>query len=70
MPKFTIAREAKAWEETTIEADSFEHALELIENEDYHNLDLSWALDHDTWETTGSYWGRNEDTEEDFTKNA
>lgn len=68
MAKFTIARQATAWEETTIEADSFDHAIEMLENEHYHNLDISWALDYDTWETNGSYWGRNDDTGEDFTK--
>lgn len=65
MAKFTIQRQATAWEETTIEADTFEDAMEIAEN-DYRG-DLSWALHHDTWELTGSYWGRNEDTEEDFT---
>jgi hypothetical protein len=68
MAKWTIARQATAWEETTIEADTFEEAIELLENEHIHNLDISWSLDHDTWEPNGSYWGRNEDTEEDFTK--
>lgn len=68
MAKFTISREALAWEETTIEADSFEDAIELLENEHIHNYDISWSLDHDSWEPTGSYWGRNEDTEEDFTR--
>lgn len=68
MAKFTIRREAKAWEYTTIEADSFEDAIDIIERADLTEFDQYWQLDHDTWETTGSYWGRNEDTEEDFTK--
>jgi len=67
MAKFTIRREATAWEETEIEAESFEDAVEKLED-DYLIGDLSWALDWDTWEHTGAYWGRNEDTEEDFTK--
>ena len=67
MAKFTIARQATAWEETTIEADTFEDAIDKAESDAFIG-DLSWALDHDTWEHTGSYWGRNEDTEEDFTR--
>jgi hypothetical protein len=73
MAKFTIARQATAWEETTIEADSFEEAIDLLESAQFGAYDEtkwygSWSLDWDTWEPNGSYWGRNEDTEEDFTK--
>jgi len=73
MAKFTIARQATAWEETTIEADSFEDAIDKLERAQFGVLDESewygsWSLDWDTWEPNGSYWGRNEDTEEDFTK--
>lgn len=67
MAKFTIARQATAWEETTIEADTFEDAIDKAESDAFIG-ELCWSLDHDTWEHTGSYWGRNEDTEEDFTK--
>lgn len=67
MAKFTIRREATAWEYATIEADDFQDAINKVED-DYLIGDICWALDHDTWEHTGSYWGRNEDTEEDFTK--
>lgn len=73
MAKFTIARQATAWEETTIEAESFEDAIDKLESAQFGTLDEgvwygSWSLDWDTWEPNGSYWGRNEDTEEDFTK--
>jgi hypothetical protein len=73
MAKFTIARQATAWEETTIEADSFEDAIDKLQRAEFGVIgkdewDGSWALDHDSWEPNGSYWGRNEDTEEDFTK--
>lgn len=72
MAKFTIARQATAWEETTIEADSFEDAIDKLSRADfgvidYSEWDGSWALDHDSWEPNGLFWGRNEDTEEDFT---
>jgi hypothetical protein len=73
MAKFTIERQATAWEETTIEADSFEDAIEKLELAQEAGIDESvwygsWSLDWDTWEPNGSYFGRNEDTGEEFTK--
>jgi len=65
MAKFTISRKATAWENTTVEAESFEEAVRKV-GDDYSG-DTSWDFDYDSWEPTGDYFGTNEDTQEEFT---
>ena len=52
MPLYKIQREYINWEETTVEADSKEHALELAKD------DYTWdnAYDVNTYNYTGDFW--------------
>lgn len=62
MAIYTVQRELKVWETQKIEADSFEDAKEKAD-EELH----AYQLIDKTYETTGDYWIRNEETEEDRT---
>jgi hypothetical protein len=52
MPEFKVQREYTNWEETNIEADSKEHALELAEDEDVWEM----AYDVNSYNYTGETW--------------
>lgn len=62
MAQFTVQRKITAWESQTIEADSFEDAIEKAEDR-YH----AYYTITETFEPTGDYWVRDNDTLEDRT---
>lgn len=62
MATFTVQRQIMAWETQKVEADSFEEAIEKADDSFYGYYAMT-----ETFEPTGDYWVRNEDTEEDRT---
>lgn len=64
MATFTVHRKAVIWEAQTVEAETYEDAIEAT-----YDSKFDWAEVDDTYEATDSFWIRNEDTEEDRTFN-
>jgi hypothetical protein len=64
MATFTVHRKATIWESQTIEAESFDDAIEAT-----YDSKFDWVEVDDTYEASDSFWVRNEDTEEDRTFN-
>jgi hypothetical protein len=58
MPWYKVQREYTTWEETTIEADSKEEALEKAETDDAY---WEYATDVNSYNYTGEYWVGEED---------
>lgn len=65
MAIWKIDRKATAWETTTIEADTYEEAFRIAQDDETEG-ELSWAMDYDSWDLTGDYWGQNQETNEAF----
>lgn len=62
MPKFTVQRGYTQWETQTVEADTHEEA-QMVADLNQH----AYRLLDETFELTGDYWIRNNDTLEDRT---
>ena len=62
MPKFTVQREYTQWETQVVEADTHEQAREIADNNPH-----AYQMLDETFELTGDYWIRNNDTLEDRT---
>jgi hypothetical protein len=56
--EYTVQRKVIAWEQVSVEATSFDEAVELAEDSD------SWDEVYDQSEATDTYWVKNEDTDE------
>ena len=55
--EFRIQQRAEIWYETTIEADTFEQAVEQA----YENCDLDWTSLPETVQFRDHFWGQDED---------
>lgn len=62
MPKFTVQREYTQWETQVVEADTHEEA-QMVADLNPH----AYRLLDETFDLTGEYWIRNNDTLEDRT---
>lgn len=62
MPKFTVQREYTQWETQVVEADTHEQAREVADSNPH-----AYRLLDETFDLTGQYWIRNNDTLEDRT---
>ncbi len=64
--EYRVQRPSSVWIETTVEAESFDEALELADkaysNGDFEELDGTWEIDYDR------YWieDENEETKEEL----
>jgi hypothetical protein len=58
LPTFRVQREYTNWEEITVEADSEEEALELVQDDEEL---WEYAIDASTYNYTGEYWVGDED---------
>jgi hypothetical protein len=56
--EYTVQRKVIAWEFVSVEATSFDEAVELAEDSD------GWDEVYDQSEATDTYWVKNEDTDE------
>lgn len=56
--EYKVQRKFIGWEETTVEAKSFDEAVQIAEDKD------SWYDAMDSYLATEDYWVKNEDTNE------
>ncbi len=58
LQEYTVQRKVISWEQVSVEATSFEDAIEQAEDSD------DWDEVYDQSEATEDYWVKNEDTDE------